>query len=167
MCHIRPATDADFDAIWPIFQTIVAAGETYTYPRDTTKEQAFDLWMRAPRNTFVAFDEGAILGTYFIKTNQYGGGAHVCNCGYMVATAARGLGIARLMCEHSQTVAQELGYLAMQFNFVVSSNQAAVRCWTQLGFNTVGRLPQAFRHPELGFVDALVMFKWLAEAERM
>lgn len=158
---LRPATTEDFDQIWPIFNAVVAKGDTYTYPRDMEKEQAFDIWMKAPRLSFVAEYEGAIVGTYFLKTNQSGGGDHVCNCGYMVAPAARGQGVAALMCEHSQTVAKELGYRAMQFNFVVSSNESAVHLWSKLGFTTVGRLPLAFHHPQLGYVDALVMFKSL------
>ncbi|MFD0914757.1 GNAT family N-acetyltransferase [Methylophilus luteus] len=159
--HIREATIADFDQIWPIFKTIVAAGETYAYPRDTTREQAIKLWLEAPRKTFVAEENGEILGTYYIKTNQAGGGDHVCNCGYMVSPAARGRGLATTMCEHSQQIARSLGYLAMQFNFVASTNEGALRLWTKLGFETVGRLPKAFRHPALGYVDAVVMYKWL------
>ncbi|MFA9273378.1 MAG: N-acetyltransferase family protein [Candidatus Aquirickettsiella gammari] len=163
MIQIRTARPEDFEQIWPIFHAIVAAGETYTYPRDTNQEQALQLWMNTPRQTLVAEEDGKILGSYFIKTNQSGGGDHVCNCGYMVSPEARGRGLARMMCEHSQTLARQLGYRAMQFNFVVSSNEVAVQLWTKLGFATVGRLPRAFRHPQLGDVDALVMYKWLAE----
>lgn len=163
MIQIRTATSEDFEQIWPLFHAIVAAGETYTYPRDTNKEQALQLWMNTPRQTLVAEEDGKILGTYFIKTNQMGGGDHVCNCGYMVSPAARGRGLASMMCEHSQTLARELGYRAMQFNFVVSSNEVAVKLWNKLGFATVGRLPRAFRHPLLGDVDALVMYKWLID----
>jgi L-amino acid N-acyltransferase YncA len=159
--HIREATIADFDQIWPIFHSIVAAGETYTYPRETTREQAISLWLEAPRKTFVAEENGEILGTYYIKTNQPGGGDHVCNCGYMVSSAARGRGLASSMCEHSQQIARSLGYLAMQFNFVASTNEGALRLWTKLGFETVGRLPKAFNHPTQGYVDAMVMYKWL------
>jgi L-amino acid N-acyltransferase YncA len=159
--HIREATIADFDQIWPIFKTIVAAGETYAYPRDTSREQAIKLWLEAPRKTFVAEENGEILGTYYIKTNQAGGGDHVCNCGYMVSPAARGRGLATTMCKHSQQIARSLGYLAMQFNFVASTNEGALRLWTKLGFETVGRLPKAFHHPALGYVDAVVMYKWL------
>jgi ribosomal protein S18 acetylase RimI-like enzyme len=156
---IREATPRDFDAIWPIFHEIVAAGETYAYATDTTKEQAFALWMETPRCTFVAEEDSAIVGTYYLKTNQGGPGDHVCNCGYMVASAARGRGVARAMCEHSQEVAKTLGYEAIQFNFVVSTNEGAVKLWNRLGFATVGRLPQAFNHPSKGCVDALVMYK--------
>lgn len=120
--------------------------------------------MQLPRKTFVAEEEGKLLGTYYIKTNQQGPGSHVCNCGYMVSSAARGIGIATAMCQHSQVVALELGYHAMQFNFVASTNEGAVRLWQKLGFEIVGRLPGAFKHPNLGNVDALVMYKWLGKA---
>lgn len=159
--NIREATPADFDRVWPIFHEIVASGETYAYPRDTTKEQACALWIEMPRLTFVAEEDGEILGTYYLKTNQAGPGDHVCNCGYMVSSAARGRGLATAMCEHSQAIARKLGYKAMQFNFVASSNEAAVTLWNKLGFATVGRLPKAFSHPSKGYVDALVMYKWL------
>jgi L-amino acid N-acyltransferase YncA len=159
--NIREATDADFEQIWPIFQEIVAAGETYTYLPDTTREEAKRLWLELPRQTFLAEDGEEILGTYYIKSNQPGAGSHVCNCGYMVSGKARGKGLATAMCEHSQRIALKMGYKAMQFNFVVASNEGAVRLWQRLGFAVVGRLPQAFDHPTQGFVDALVMYKWL------
>ena len=158
---LREAVKADFDSIWPIFREIVSAGETYAYAADTTKEQAFKIWIETPRKTYVLEEEGNILGTYFLKTNQAGPGSHVCNCGYMVSSSARGRGLATAMCEHSQDVARTLGYKAMQFNFVASSNEGAVRLWGNLGFETVGRLPKAFNHPILGYVDALVMYKVL------
>lgn len=161
LMNIREATREDFEKIWPIFREIVATGETYAYPRDTTKEQAIKLWIDSPRKTYVFEEDGQILGTYYIKTNQAGPGDHVCNCGYMVSSAARGRGLATAMCEHSQEIARKLGYKAMQFNFVASSNEGAVRLWNKLGFDTVGRLPKAFRHPAKGYVDALVMYKWL------
>jgi L-amino acid N-acyltransferase YncA len=163
MASIRAATERDFDAIWPIFRDIVAAGDTYAYPRDTTREQALDIWLRVPRNTFVAELDGRILGTYYIKTNQAGPGDHVCNCGYMVSSAARGRGLATAMCEHSQKMARELGYKAMQFNFVAATNLGALRLWHSLGFDTVGQLPKAFNHPARGYVDALVLYKWLSQ----
>ena len=158
--NIREATIDDFDAIWPIFHEIVKAGETYAYPVDTNKEGAIKLWLDAPRKTFVFEYDGEILGTYFIKTNQAGPGDHVCNCGYMVSSAARGRGLATAMCKHSLDIAKELGYKAMQFNFVAASNEGAVRLWSKIGFETVGCLPKAFNHPRLGYVDALVMYKW-------
>ncbi|MDP2549486.1 GNAT family N-acetyltransferase [Oceanobacter sp. 4_MG-2023] len=159
--NIRAAKKDDWHAIWPIFHDIVKAGETYAYDVATTKAQAEKIWLEAPRKTYVVEEAGKILGTYYIKTNQAGPGSHVCNCGYMVSTAARGRGVATTMCEHSQQVATELGYKAMQFNFVASSNKGAVRLWEMLGFDIVGRLPKAFNHPDHGYVDALVMYKWL------
>lgn len=160
--RIREATQTDINQIWPIFHAIVSAGETYAYPQDTSKKEANRLWMDLPRKTYVAEEERQILGTYYIKTNQAGPGNHVCNCGYMVSSKARGKGLATSMCEHSQKIAIELGYKAMQFNFVAASNEGAIRLWEKLGFDIVGRLPMAFNHPDRGFVDALVMYKWLA-----
>jgi ribosomal protein S18 acetylase RimI-like enzyme len=158
---IREATKSDFEKIWPIFHEIASAGETYAYPRDVTKEEGEKLWMDKPRKTFVAEREEGLLGTYYIKTNHAGPGSHVCNCGYMVPPTSRGKGVATAMCEHSQQVARELGYEAMQFNFVASTNEGAVRLWQKLGFEIVGRLPKAFKHPSKGNVDAFVMYKWL------
>ena len=159
--NIREVIDGDFDGIWPIFHHIVKAGETYAYPRDTSKVQAEKIWLEAPRKTYVVEEAGIIVGTYFIKTNQAGPGEHVCNCGYMVAPVARSQGIASLMCQHSQQQALELGYKAMQFNFVAASNTGALKLWHKLGFATVGCLPKAFLHPQLGYIDAMVMYKWL------
>lgn len=161
---IRRATDADFEAIWPFFRDIVRAGETYAYDPDTSAEEAFDIWMRLPHATYVAEAEG-IVGSYYLKANQPALGAHVCNAGYMVAGAARGRGVGRAMCLHSQTEARRLGYRAVQFNLVVSTNPA-VGLWLELGFSTVGTLPGAFKHKERGFVDALVMYKWLGDEDR-
>jgi RimJ/RimL family protein N-acetyltransferase len=160
---IREVEQQDFESIWPIFHEIVSEGKTYAYEPDLTKEQGLYQWIKLPRKTFIYEEDGELLGTYYIKTNQYGPGSHVCNCGYMVSDKARGKGIATAMCEHSQKIARELGYLAMQFNFVASTNEAAIRLWTRLGFKTVGRLPQAFNHPGKGYVDALVMYKWLED----
>lgn len=140
---------------------MICAGDTYALDPDMSRGAAFEWWMRAPRATYVAEREGAVLGSYYIKTNQGGGGAHVCNCGYMVAPAARGQGLAAAMCAHSQDEARRVGYRAMQFNFVVETNLGAIRLWERMGFETVGRLPRAFAHPAAGFVDARVMFKWL------
>jgi len=159
--NIRVAFKEDWELIWPIFHEIVSVGETYAFDRDTDKEKGFKLWLDTPRITYVVEESGKIIGSYYLKTNQAGAGSHVCNCGYMVASSARGKGLATSMCEHSQKVAARLGYKAMQFNFVASSNEGAVRLWNKLGFKTVGELPNAFNHPKLGYVNALVMFKWL------
>ena len=159
--NIRKIIDGDFDDIWPIFHAIINKGDTYAYPQDINKEQAQKLWLKVPLATYVVEKNSVILGTYFIKTNQTGAGEHVCNCGYMVAPAAQGQGLATLMCQHSQRQALELGYKAMQFNFVAASNTGALKLWQKLGFATVGCLPKAFLHPQLGYIDAMVMYKWL------
>ena len=160
--EIRKLRDADWPAVWRMLHATFAAGETYTFPPDSSEAEIRRIWTELPSATFVATSpDGAVLGTYFIKPNQPGQGAHVCNCGYVVAQEARGRGVAAAMCEHSQDQGRALGFRAMQFNFVVASNEGAVRLWQRLGFAVVGRLPGAFRHPRLGFVDALVMFKAL------
>ena len=161
MHQIRLANDLDWPKIWPIFAKVAQAGDTYAYPTDISSTKAQTTWLHVPHKTFVYEQDGRILGTYYIKPNQAGPGAHVCNCGYMVAEQARGKGIARALCEHSQHVALELGYQAMQYNFVASTNEVAVKLWQKLGFVVVGTLPGAFKHPSLGNVDAFVMYKWL------
>jgi ribosomal protein S18 acetylase RimI-like enzyme len=158
---IRPATPADFDALWPMLCCVIRAGETYAIDPDLSREAARALWMEGPRGTWLAEIDGAPAGTFYIKTNQPGGGAHVCNAGFVVDAAARGQGLARAMCLRAQAEARSLGYLAMQFNFVVETNAGAIALWQRLGFETVGRLPHAFRHPTAGLVDARVMYKWL------
>ena len=158
---IRPATQQDRRAIWRIVEPVIRAGETYTLPRDMSEADAIAYWCGADRETFVAEEDGEIVGTYYIRANQQGGGAHVANCGYMTAAGSTGKGIARRMCEHSLQHARSRGFKAMQFNVVVSTNERAVRLWQSLGFETVGRLPRAFEHPRHGFVDALVMFRAL------
>jgi len=160
---IRYAREGDFAALWPILRGVIRAGDTYTIEPGLTREAVREMWMQSPRATYVAEIAGEVLGTYYIKTNQPGGGAHVCNCGYMVAPAARGRGLARAMCLHSQAQARAMGYLAMQFNFVVETNRGAIALWEELGFETAGRLPRAFRHPTEGLVDARVMYKWLGD----
>ena len=158
---IRPAGAEDSAGILAILLPVIRAGETYALPAGMSGPEALAYWTSADRETFVAVEDGAILGTYYLRANQAGGGAHVANCGYMSAARAQGRGIARRMCEHSMRRARERGFLAMQFNFVISSNIRAVGLWTSLGFVTAGRLPLAFRHPSEGFVDALVMHRAL------
>ena len=154
---IRPAGPADADAIWAILEPTIRAGETYTLPPNMEREEALAYWFSSDHTAFVAEQDGEVLGSYYLRVNQKGGGAHVCNCGYMTADWASGRGVATAMCEHSLEYARSQGFLAMQFNFVVSSNQAAIHLWQKFGFATVGRLPKAFLHPRLGFVDGLVM----------
>lgn len=158
---IRPATSADAAAIWAIIEPVIRAGETYTLDRDMREAEALAYWFGVDKETFVAEIEGVILGTYYLRANQAGGGSHVCNAGYMTGAAATGRGVARTMCLHSIDHAKTRGFRAMQFNFVVSSNVRAVGLWQSLGFEEVGRLPGAFDHPTEGFVDALVMVRSL------
>jgi L-amino acid N-acyltransferase YncA len=158
---IRPAGPADANAIWEILEPTIRSGETYTLPRNMGREEALAYWFSAEHAVFVAEEGGEVLGTYYLRANQKGGGAHVCNCGYMTAARATGRGIAGAMCEHSLEYAKAQGFRAMQFNFVVSSNEAALHLWQKFGFATVGRLPAAFLHPRLGYVDALVLYRVL------
>lgn len=157
---IRPATAQDWPAIWDLLEPVFRAGETYAVDRDIPEGAARAMWLEAPAATFV-FDDGGILGTSYIKQNHAGGGAHICNCGYVTAAHAQGRGIARAMCEHSQDAARALGFTAMQFNFVLASNVGAIALWHKLGFDTVGTLPAAFDHPTHSLVDAHVMWKAL------
>ena len=158
---IRPARPEDAAAIWSIIGPTIRGGETYTLDPQMSEADALAYWLGADKEPFVAEEDGSIVGTYYMRANQAGGGAHVCNCGYMTSAAATGRGIARLMCRHSLDHARARGYRAMQFNFVVSTNERAIRLWESLGFEVVGRLPLAFRHPTRGYVDALVMFQAL------
>lgn len=159
---IRPAQPEDAEALWTIIGPIIAAGETYALDRGMSKSEALAYWLGRDRETFVAEQDGQLLGTYYLRANQQGGGRHICNCGYMTDCAATGRGVARQMCEHSIKIAQLRGFRGLQFNLVVSVNEPAVRLWEKLGFETVGRLPLAFEHPREGFVDALVMFRQIA-----
>jgi ribosomal protein S18 acetylase RimI-like enzyme len=158
---IRPALAADSDAIAEIIMPTIREGSTYTLDQDMSEADALAYWLSPDKETFVAEADGVTLGTYYIRPNQAGGGRHVCNCGYMTRAGATGRGIARAMCVHSVAHARARGYRAMQFNFVVVTNDRAVRLWQALGFQIVGRLPGAFRHPAQGFVDALVMYQTL------
>ncbi len=165
MITIRPFQPADWPALWPLLQSVFCTGDTYAFSPSSTEAEIHQAWITAPQATFVATsDTGAVIGTYSLKPNQPGLGGHVCNCGYVVAQAARGQGVAALMCEHSQDHARTLGYRAMQFNLVVSTNTGAVRLWQKLGFAIVGTLPGAFHHSQLGYVDAHVMYKSLVSA---
>ena len=161
MLHIRPATNKDHDRIWEIFRAVIAAGDTYTFDPQMSREDALDYWIRAETRAYVAEQNRNIIGTYILRANQTSAGAHVANAAFMVATQARGFGVGRAMAEHCLSEARRFGFRAMQFNFVVSTNETAVRLWRNLGFKIVGTLPGAFRHPTNGYVDAYVMFRSL------
>ena len=165
LIRFRLARREDHNAIWRIIEPTIRAGETYALPLDMGEQEALVYWTGPDRETFVAEQEdGRIVGTYYLRANQLGGGAHVANCGYMTASDATGRGVARGMCEHSMQRARDRGFRAMQFNFVVSTNERAIRLWQHLGFDIVGRLPLAFLHPQLGYKDALVMFRSLGNS---
>ena len=156
---IRQSEPRDDDAIWRILEPTFRAGETYPVPRDISREDALAYWRTPGHAVFVAEDAGAIVGTYYLRANNRGGGAHVANCGYVVAPDAFGRGVAQAMCSHSLGEAKSRGFSAMQFNFVIASNERAVRLWQRMGFSIAGRLPGAFQHPRLGLVDAYVMLR--------
>lgn len=159
---IRVFSEQEWRDTWKIVEPVFRAGDTYSFPTDITEQQAHEIWIEHPLATYVAVDDaGHLLGTYFVKANQPGQGAHVCNCGYIVAENARGKGVASALCEHSQAEAIRLGFRAMQYNLVVSTNDSAVRLWQKHGFAIVGTLPAAFRHPKKGYVDAYIMYKQL------
>jgi len=159
MVEIREATAGDRDAIWDIFREVVTARDTYAFDPGMSRHDALGYWFQADTRTYVAESRGRILGTYILRPNQSGGGSHVANAAFIVAPNARGQGIGRVMAEHCLSEARLLGFRAMQFNFVVSTNDSAVRLWQKLGFKIVGTLPGAFHHPEKGYVDVYVMFR--------
>jgi RimJ/RimL family protein N-acetyltransferase len=163
--NIRPALPTDRDAIWSVIEPVIRAGDTYTLAPNLSKDEALAYWFSPAHEAFVAEDllEGkqTIVGTYYLRANQQGGGSHVANCGYITAPNATGKGIASAMCAHSLDRARARKFKAMQFNFVVSTNDRAVRLWQKHGFQTVGTLPKAFLHPQQGYVDAYVMFRAL------
>jgi ribosomal protein S18 acetylase RimI-like enzyme len=158
---IRPATSDDDGSIWAILEPTFRAGETYPIPRDISRDDALAYWHTPGHAVFVAEDGEKIVGTYYLRANQRGGGSHVANCGYIVAPDVYGRGVARAMCAHSLDAARERGFRAMQFNFVVAANERAVKLWRSLGFNIVGILPGVFAHPTRGLVDAYVMMRIL------
>jgi len=159
--NIRPSTISDCVEVWKILEPILRAGETYTLPRYFSRDDALRYWYAPHHENFVAEETGEILGAYYLRANQQGGGNHVANCGYMTAPWASGRGVASAMCAHSLDRARQRGFHAMQFNIVISTNEVAVRLWQKFGFEIVGRLPEAFRHPTRGYVDAFVMYRKL------
>ena len=159
--NIRPAIDADRDPVWQIFHEVVVAADTYAFDPQMSREEALQYWFRPNTHTYIAEGEGEFAGTYILKANQSGPGSHVANAAFMVPASARGKGVGRSMAEHCLKEARRLGFRAMQFNFVVSTNESAIRLWQRLGFEIVGTLPGAFRHPQKGYIDVYVMFRSL------
>ena len=161
MINVRPSEESDQEAVREIILPVIQAGDTYALPEDWTKAEALAYWYAPPHRVFVAEEGGCILGTYFLQPNQRGGGDHVANCGYITRPTATGRGVASAMCAHSLAEAAASGFRAMQFNFVVSTNTRAIALWQKFGFEIVGTLPGAFRHPKFGYVDAYVMYRSL------
>ncbi|BCU78014.1 GNAT family N-acetyltransferase [Luteolibacter sp. LG18] len=159
---IRRATAADHDAVWEIFRSVIAAGDTYVFDPALPREDALAYWFAVGTHPYVAVEDGRVLGTYIFKANQPGLGSHVANASYMVSAAARGKGVGSALCAHSLEEAARAGFLAMQFNIVVSTNEAAIHLWKKHGFRILGTVPRAYRHRQLGLVDAHVMFRELA-----
>ena len=158
---IRPIRGEDHERVWSILEPVIRAGETYALDREMTREAALAYWVAPEKETFVLEQNDIVLGTYYLRANQTGGGRHVCNAGFMTHAEAVGRGVARTMCEHALQHAKAYGFQAMQFNFVISTNERAIGLWNRQGFDVVGRLPKAFHHPVHGLVDALVMYRFL------
>jgi L-amino acid N-acyltransferase YncA len=158
---IRPATAGDAAAIWTIFKAVVEPGDTYSFNADTTEAEAVAYFLGPGITSYVAEDEGRVVGMYKLIPNRIGRGSHVSNASFMVDPGVHGKGIGRRLGEHCLAEAKRQGYDAMQFNFVVSTNTAGVALWKKLGFEIVGTLPKAFNHSTLGRVDAYVMHRFL------
>ena len=157
----RIASNKDEEALWGILEPMVRQGGTYVFSLDKSKKSMMGYWMGADKVTFVVENEGVVVGTFYLKANQEGLGDHICNAGFVVSRDAEGQGVGRWMGEFAQAAAQSRGFLAMQFNFVIQSNQKAVHLWKSLGFSVIGEIPEAYRHPELGLVPALIFHKKL------
>ncbi len=171
MLEIRKAVEADKPQVWKIIQSVLKTGDSYTFAPDSPREKMLDFWFSADKQTYVAVWSESfesennlnpkIVGTFFLKANQPDLGSHIANAGYMVSPEAKGKGIGRKMAEFSLEEARNLGYRAMQFNFVVKSNEIAVKLWHNLGFEIIGEIPEAFQHKENGLTNALIMYRKL------
>ncbi len=161
MIEIRPAVESDKPGIWRIIRAVIAGGDTYVFAPDTPEQEMFPYWFALDKHNYVAVSDGEVVGTFWIKANQPGLGSHIANAAYMVSPNAKRQGIGRQMAEFSLAAARELGFTAMQFNFVVKSNVGAVRLWQDLGFEIIGEIPDAFDHAQNGLTNALVMYRKL------
>ena len=150
--------------MWALLEPVFRAGETFPHDPAITEAEALVAWVGQSRAVMVAVDATSeLVGTYYLRPNSLALGAHVANAGYVVADHCRRQGIGSRLCQHSLQAARRLGFRLMQFNLVVSTNTAGIRCWQRNGFQVVGTLPGAFRHRQLGYVDALVMVQGLVE----
>jgi L-amino acid N-acyltransferase YncA len=158
---IRNANQDDHEAVWQIIHEVIATGNTYVFAPDSSKEKMLNYWFSEDKYTYVAEDDGKILGTFYLKTNQMDLGSHIVNAGYMVSSEARGKGLGQAMAEFSMGEARRLGYRGMQFNLVVKTNENAVKLWLKLGFEIIGEIPEAYEHSQLGYVNAYIMYQKL------
>jgi ribosomal protein S18 acetylase RimI-like enzyme len=161
MIEIRQSTEGDAQQIWEIIRAVISTGDTYVFAPDSPREKMLAYWFAPDKRTYVAVGKNRILGTFFLKDNQPDLGSHIANAGYMVAPEAKNQGIGRRMAEFSLVEARRLGYRAMQFNFVVKSNENAVNLWLKLGFEIIGEIPEAFEHRRNGLTPALIMYRRL------
>jgi len=162
---LRPASAADWPAMWVIFRAVIADGDSYVFAPDTSEHDARDYWFGPGIASWVALDGERVVGMYKLVANQRDLGNHVANASFMVAPSAHGRGIGEAMGRHCLSEARRAGFAAMQFNFVVASNRGAVALWQKLGFRIVGTLPGVFRHARLGPTDALIMYRSLTEPD--
>jgi ribosomal protein S18 acetylase RimI-like enzyme len=158
---IRLANQIDHEAVWHIISNVISTGDTYVFAPDSTKEKMLTYWFSADKKTYVAEENNEILGTFYLKENQMDLGAHIVNAGYMVSENARGKGIGKAMAEFSLVEAKRLGFSGMQFNLVVKTNEKAIKLWLKMGFSIIGEIPEAYKHSELGFVNAYIMYQKL------
>ncbi len=161
MVSIRKAIDPDKSAVWLIIKPVIAGGDTYVFDPNTPEHEMIAYWFSPEKHVYVAEEDGAILGTYWLKANQPGLGSHVGNGAYMVSPDATGKGVGRRMAEHSIDEARRLGFHSIQFNFVVKSNEVAVKLWKSVGFEVIGEIPAAFNHKENGLTNAYIMYRKL------
>lgn len=159
--EFRPATEADKPAIWRIIKAVIATGDTYVYRPDSSEEEMMATWFLPEKHNYVAVIDGEIVATFWLRANQPGLGSHVANAAYMVSPAAKGKGIGKQMALWSLDEARRLGFTAMQFNFVVKSNENTVALWKKIGFEIIGEIPDAFQHAQNGLTNAYIMYRKL------
>ena len=158
---VKIAYDHNKEALWTIVEPMLRKGGAYVFSTDRTKDSMMDYWLGKDKATFLVECGGKLVGTFYLKANQEDLGNHICNAGFVVSPEAEGQGFGRWMGEFAQREAKARGYLAMQFNFVIQSNLKAVHLWKSLGFAVIGEIPDAYRHPTLGLVAALIFYKKL------
>lgn len=156
---IRKATEEDKAGVWEIIEAVIAGGDTYVFAPDTSESEMVSYWFSPEKHVYVAVDENEIVGTYWLKANQPGLGDHIGNGAYMVSPDAKGKGVGKTMALHSIEEAKKIGYQAIQFNFVVKSNTAAVNLWKSVGFEIIGEIPDAIRHKANGLTNAYIMYR--------